>query len=495
MPEDATSYRGIYLDCSSFANSVYYNLFGQDVVPTDNYNGRVDTYIMSYYARTEWAKGDAKASDVIYYVDTSDYTTDSARAAILKEIEENLQPGDLIVYRHGASSASAGHVMLYVGNGTILHSTGSSFAINETNPMKAKDNATADEASIGSVQTLSLSTVLTKSSSTRYLFNDGSSSSSAKVWNFAVLRPLNKFTELSSDGVNRSKTLGLSIEKTSVAPHMSSVVAGDEITYTITITNKGTTTLKNILVSDTISNLVTIVNNSITNNGVLNSNTITWNISELKKGATINLTYKVKVNNTASVGSVIESYDALVNGVRTNKIYHVITKNINYDTLKSNILALTSNPNYSDFREAVYTVYNGIIDKDTLSSYLPSKTLLYTLLHLDSGYKLNKDHASLPILMPDFYGGLWLQFQDSNQVRLVKNDYLDTGDIILTRYNDSSDNKIYTAYLYVDSNTIIQIDSNGNVSNIITSNYSSDLFLTQLIGYKLYAILRPSLIQ
>ena len=25
-PEDATAYRGIYLDCSSYVNSIYYNL-------------------------------------------------------------------------------------------------------------------------------------------------------------------------------------------------------------------------------------------------------------------------------------------------------------------------------------------------------------------------------------------------------------------------------------------------------------------------------------
>ena len=492
-PEDATAYRGIYLDCSSYVNSIYYNLFGVDVVTVEGYS-RVDTYIMNYYAETEWAKGDNKASDVIYFVNTQDYTTQDAKNALLQEILSNLEVGDLIVYRHGATSGSSGHVMLYVGNDTILHCTGSSFAINETNPMSAKDNATTIEAKNGAIQIATTSDVFTNTSSSRYLFNSGATSSANKVWTFAILRPLNNNWKLTDTGKARGTILGLSIEKTSDAPHMSSVVSGDTITYTISLVNKGETSVTGITVTDEVSDLVTLNASSITNNGTYNNSTITWEIEEIQKGEAITLSYSVTVKDNVTPGEVIDSSSATINGIKTNKLYHVISNSIDYDKLEENILALSSNSTYSDFREAVYTAYQGIISEDVLESFLPSKTLLYSLLHTDSGYMVNLTHASKPILLPDFYGGLWMQFKDSNQVRLVKNEYLKTGDIILTRYNDSSDNKIYTAYLYVNSSTIIQIDSSGNVSNIITSSYTSDLFLVQLIGYKLYAILRPSMI-
>ena len=494
LPEDATAVRGTYLDCSSFVNSVYYNLFGRDVVIYPGYS-RVDTYILNEYAKTEWAKGNNKAIDVLYYVNTADYNNDTDRANLLNKILSELEVGDLIVYRHGSSSGSSGHVMLYVGNNTILHSTGSSFAINETNPMKGKDNATSAEASGGTVQLLDTSTVFTKSTSTRYLFNDGSASSDAKVWSFAILRPLNNNWSLSEQGQARATILGLMIEKSSSSQNMSSVLVGDTITYTIKLVNKGNTTLKNIEVKDVLSNLVSLQSGSINNNGTINNSIITWNISEIKANQTISLTYSVKVKNDTEVGSVIESNDATVNGARINKISHTVIRNVNYDTIKANTLALQSNELYSDFREAIYKAYEGVIDKTILASYLPSKTLLYSLLHVESGYKLNKEHASYPIMLPDFYGGLWLQFKDRNQIRLVKNEHLKTGDIILTRYNDASDNKIYTAYIYIDSSTIIQIDSSGNIKNIVTSSFTSDLFLTQLIGYKLYTVLRPSLIK
>ena len=92
-PEDATAVRGTYLDCSSFANSVYYNLFGRDLVTVPGYS-RVDTYILNYYAQTEWAKGSNKASDVLYYVETADYNNDTDRFALLNEILSQLEVGD-----------------------------------------------------------------------------------------------------------------------------------------------------------------------------------------------------------------------------------------------------------------------------------------------------------------------------------------------------------------------------------------------------------------
>ena len=87
----------------------------------------------------------------------------------------------------------------------------------------------------------------------------------------------------------------------------SSVLAGRNLTYTISVTNFGPTAASSVTVTDTLPASVSFV--SASGNGVNNSGVVTWNLGTLAVNAVSNVTVTVtapafgSLTNTASVGS------------------------------------------------------------------------------------------------------------------------------------------------------------------------------------------------
>ena len=71
---------------------------------------------------------------------------------------------------------------------------------------------------------------------------------------------------------------------------------GDTLTYTITLTNNGNAT-GTVTVTDEIPAGTTLVEKSITNNGVESNGTITWTDVEVKAGDTVEVSFKVTINS------------------------------------------------------------------------------------------------------------------------------------------------------------------------------------------------------
>ena len=71
---------------------------------------------------------------------------------------------------------------------------------------------------------------------------------------------------------------------------------GDTLTYTITLTNSGNAT-GTVTVTDEIPAGTTLVEKSITNNGVESNGTITWTDVEVKAGDTVEVSFKVTINS------------------------------------------------------------------------------------------------------------------------------------------------------------------------------------------------------
>lgn len=105
--------------------------------------------------------------EYIYYPNGSE--TDEEKASVEKEFNETLKPGDGIVVRY--KNKSSGHAMLYVGNGEIIHSSGSSYNYDE--------QYETYEPSIRYMQVKDLFTPDTR----RYVFSELSQ--------IAIIRPLN----------------------------------------------------------------------------------------------------------------------------------------------------------------------------------------------------------------------------------------------------------------------------------------------------------------
>ena len=76
----------------------------------------------------------------------------------------------------------------------------------------------------------------------------------------------------------------------------SEAKVGDTLTYTITLTNSGNAT-GTVTVTDKIPAGTTLVEKSITNNGVESNGTITWTDVEVKAGDTVEVSFKVTINN------------------------------------------------------------------------------------------------------------------------------------------------------------------------------------------------------
>ena len=483
-PEDATEYREVFLDCSSYVNSVYHYLYGINIVdwPT---TANMDTFAKNNIGTN---------SEVVYYIDVNNYATDSAKEAILNEIWNNLQVGDLVCYRHNSSGSVGGHVMLYIGNNKFLHCTGSSYSYTD-DPTQSEDKATTAEKNNGAIQLLEASELFSNKSSSRYLF---STKSGSEVLTFEVLRPLNRDElELTDAAKARATIPYIGIEKTAQTPHMSTVTRGEEITYTISIKNNGTSAVRGIVIKDIVNDLCSYVDGSST--GSYYNKNLTWKIASIGAGETISVSYRVKVNNDATIGSFIESSSATVNGVYTNKIYHSIggLSASDYELLitKANELVGTDySSDTSDGFKMALDLYKNAFDSYFVDSATTATNIVNKLIY-DNREALTIDTTCeyYSLVNPNFYGGLLIasgQPKDNNRLRSYKSDYFETGDIIVL-YN--SYDKAKHTYVYVDSSLIIGLDSNGKVAKLYTTTNTVSKFVSQLIAYHRFVVLRPAL--
>lgn len=475
----------IFLDCSSYVNSVYHYLYGINIVPTPT-TAEIDKFAKNNIGQN---------NEVIYYVDVNDYPDGASQSALLQDIWNHLQVGDLVCYRHNSSGSVGGHVMLYIGDNKFLHCTGSSFNYTD-NPLNSNDKATTAESTNGAIQLLAASEVFSNTSSSRYLF---STKSGSEVLTFEVLRPFNREgLEFADQALKRNLIKNLTFEKSATSAHMSTVTRGEYITYTITVKNNGNSAVSKVVIEDVISNLCSYKEGSISNGGTVSGSTLKWIIPQLSAGETVTVCYMVKVNDDATIGSIIESM-ATVGGVYTNKVYHTIggLSDNDYETLKTKALELVGTDYSSDssdgFKVALDLYYNAFgsyfVSSTTTATNIVNK-LIYDNRENNT---IDKECSYYPLVNPNFYGGLLIktgQIQDTDRIRIYKSEYFETGDIIVL-YN-SYDSKKHT-YIFVDSSNIIGLDGNGKVAKLYTTESAVSTFVSQLIAYNRFVVLRPAL--
>ena len=481
VPEDATAYKEIYLDCSSYVNSVYHYIFGINITPTPN-TANFDTFAKNNIGTN---------SEVVYYIDVNDYTTEEEKEAILSEIQSNLQVGDLITYRHNSSGDVGGHVMLYIGDNKFLHCTGSSFDYNnDPTSNDCKDNIEETK----SIYRSNASVLFTESGS-RYLFGN---KSGKEVLSFSVLRPLNRSgLKISEQAYLRYQLQGITIEKVASTPHMSTVNRGEDITYTITLTNKNDITVNDLVIKDVINSLCAYKDATIDNGGTVAGNNVTWNIASIASGASINLSYTVKVKNDAPIGSIINSNDATVNGIKTNKIYHTVGGLTNEDlnSLATSAESMIGNnyDSYIDGLKFIKDVYNDALCYDFINVSYSNNVIVRLIDNNKANNTIDTTHELYPLVNPNFYGGLAIKtgmVSDNLRIRSNKTDYYEKGDIIVVYDSYTS---LGHSYLYVDESHIYGLDGSNNVAVLYDTTSKVSKFLEQLIAYYEYVVLRPSL--
>ncbi len=488
-PEDATAQKTIYLDCSSYVNACYREAFGVNIMPYTVQELSPSTKNYSAYA-----KANQNNVDVIGYWEPSDYDTEAERTALAQSIISQLEVGDILNYRHGKTADNtAGHVYMYIGNGTFIHcQAGNSYYVVSENPALSYES-TEGEATDGRIFTITNENIFANTESNRYIFKITDSDT---VQNFCLLRPLNRGLTLTDKAKSRMRIAGLNMEKTASVYENSSVKSGDLLTYTITLQNTKSSVLNNVVILDTLPEGTEFVSGS---DGInVTGNKLKW-IGNINGSSTLEVSYTLRV--TASTpGKLIISNDTYVSGIKLGKLIHTVSKypDASESLIKDVAESIASKEmvyeNSLSFAKDVYKKATGI---DLLSEYDTVEAVLDNIIDVENLTYYNNTDIS-QFLVPNLYGGLDIQngtylIPDSERTRLVTEGNLSVGDVILAEW--SGGNRIY---IYTGNSTLVLADEAGEIKKLTIGDNifgeGADNILVSLIAYDRFAVLRPSML-
>lgn len=485
-PEEAKDRWPIYLDCSSFVYNVYLQAFGVELnnlsrtakQMDEAYNNRFNTSYIPYY---------------------KDYPNSISKTTLLNILNDKLQVGDLLVYRRYSGS---GHVLLYLGDGVLIHCTGKYYDFDEKKDYRE---------SAGILKTT--------------LKDYVSYFRSTNVAKFAVIRPLKssylKNASLTEYAIIKNEVPKLDIVAASSPGNLKTVNLGSTVTYTFYLKNKDKEkNITDIIVKQKVSDYLTVKENSFvttlieTQNGVTvekdvilpitvdENNNLYAKIDNISPNTKIAITYKAKVTTDESnLGKVITSQfqaGKLINGNEyfegTNTIKltigHTLTST-ERNTLVETAKKLEGKSYDGKTRNLIDDIYFEAFKVDTKLGKTSVKTMLSQIITTDKNgnLKLNTDKSVLDTkarktLIPEFYG----YTKDSKIIATTGTRYLDpfnlrAGDVIIYSRNDK-----YYIYLYLSETELMTIsDGKVTIKNDVQKRFDS------IIGYDQFAVLRPSL--
>ena len=113
------------------------------------------------------------------------------------------------------------------------------------------------------------------------------------------------------------------------------------MTYTIKVTNNGTSPVKNMDVKDTVpanTTLITVID-AAGGEHVVNGSNITWTIPEIASHQTVTVSFQVKIGDSVPVGTIITNKATVVGGGSDGS-------DVNTNTVTTNVIKTpkTGNP-------------------------------------------------------------------------------------------------------------------------------------------------------
>lgn len=406
-PEQATDQDYHFLVCSHFTFNVYAETFvhsNNEKYQITSKSGAVKMYTaeLNAIANKDDTTNYRKDITILSLRETDSYKFKDHADSVQKQIIDAIRPGDLFVY--GSGDNSSGHVMLYVGDDTILHSSGGApkayssvgTKINDYGVSGAKYHLESkadmidtesgtfevDTDKTGTVKKSALSTYIKK-----YVTNNASN----KV--LSVLRPLNEIIsnsdiKLSSNSENRLKKKGLSLTKKASVEKYDSVNLGDSIKYTITVENKSNTNYSNISIYDEVPKYTSL--KSLSETCKENNGKITCSVN-VNAGQKVSIYYNVSViKNMNYLGKTIESNKGKVNNIPLKEINTKINKTLT-NTERSNISRFAKEEkgkSYQSIESFISTIYK----KLNYNINILSPEELFNNFYVKSNYKLTKSN-------------------------------------------------------------------------------------------------------
>ncbi len=400
-PEEATEQNTLYMVCNNFVYNVYYQTFGITLpMGRTKESDPLVTYT-AYYPYAKALLGGDNAPDryisedanghVLYWAKNNDViTADLADDEFIATLTDSILPGDIVnIYRDTEDNdtwkQATGHTMMVkaIENGkiVIINSSGSNYNAN-TQTEKLEDYEVNSDFHEG--------TVRIKEDLIEYLQGENTKVSDSGVRTrlkaIAIVRIITddlKFPDfndvnqeialnMTDSAKTRLKYPDMDVSKVysveTQTNHDNRIVElNDIIKYTITIKNNSNESYEDIVVDELLSNYVTFVEDSQTENSNISfdRDNFTWTIDTILAGDTVTISYKVKVNfDTNNLGKNIIS-NGTVDDIANTPITNVIGINLSDSQKESLATAIMSefssqktNENYSyrelDFIKKLY---------------------------------------------------------------------------------------------------------------------------------------------
>ena len=205
-PEMATEQHMLFLDCSTFIYTLYYNVFGYQLESNLTWN---IPHMMK---------------PCVYELKLTHQETREEKIKIRDEIMSILQPGDVL---NKVRVSGSGHVVLYIGDGKIMHST-----IKSPNSYRY-DDLHDGIYEHGTIYCDPLSMALDVDAEKRTIFE-------ATAASVQILRPLERMGDPTPAALSRAgKSKDLHFSVLSSHPGGKTAWEGDTVTYTLKVSNLG----------------------------------------------------------------------------------------------------------------------------------------------------------------------------------------------------------------------------------------------------------------
>ncbi len=480
QPEEYTYDEWGYVNCAVFTYDVYKMALGYSL-PGSMYTTQNLTNNSNGFGMREF-----------YFENTTpgNYSEDFMLEK-QREFMNTLQVGDLMVVRRmqeGKTGEVSGHVMLYIGNGKFMHSSGSSF--------KQATSGVGEEVAEPTIRYCQV---------TDYFFDPSSIGGNPfrgpdeygdrYVNKLLIVRPLNKFdNEIPENTAARVQNMtDIRADKTSSHPSSTSVNPGDLITFTFTLFNVGDVA-KTIEIFDKAPVGTTYVSGCDNVSG----DELRWSVT-VGANETVKVSYTVRVNNVAD-GTVIDGRDATVGGVM-HRCAAIRVKNTltitEQDAIKAAIDELRDEMTTLKGLELVNEIYKralgktGVFEETDIDKVFVGEDYS-VFLESDRTYsnmKLNKLRLAEQtyysrMLVDHLYGGQRFDstYKQNDRTKMLKPHNLIVGDILLARTNSKS-----SVYIYAGDGMLINLTDGLGVE----ANFEN---LSQRIMFfgRNFGVLRPS---
>ena len=579
-PESASSDQSAYTVCSGYCFDVYkeafdYSILGNKLNCLTMKLWRATSYpdnmaILRWHSKGEGNLYNAYDTEFSVSYEGCWYDADEVYT-FFQNYETTMRPGDIVVFD------DPGHAMLYVGNGVILDSNGSKYKMDT-----GLDALEAD----GTVDYNTIEGYFLNPNNTNFYVGD--LASSTKTNSIVVVRPLDLLTVDDGDGDPSNDLLdpsyeldtgllkaqldfdetplkttdftiedsayirmqypAMNIDRTVDITHMGTAVQGENITYTIAVSNNsnnayytayhsadGTaytgTAYEGLVIQEKIPANTSFV--SASDGFSRDGDKLVWNIN-VPAGQTVEVSYTVKV--TGAIGEDIVCGGGSVAGLPTNTISNRIggTKmtvdQTGVDTFfaagKSNwnsnegyhiSAAPTENTRFAEriyneafgkdlqlpevqaiadifFKEKVVSVDNG------LYLFYNTGNVTRYMYELTSAASNTEDQVYHDMLVKDFYGGVWVwsdMHNGSSRTVELRENYLEVGDILVyMNLTEAANGGAVSKDRTVDSWQILVYLGNSHYASL-----TSDKRMEAVIGtaglqaaftYDMFVCLRPS---